>query len=62
MIRKRTLRHLGAVLTCLAAFLGGWQMIERGSVRPGVLMIAAGLVAAIVVIWKEARSERREGG
>jgi hypothetical protein len=56
-MRKKWLKLFGILVTLVSTALGGVFMIERGSVRPGLLMIAAGLVTAVIMLRKYIREK-----
>ncbi|MBI1804664.1 MAG: hypothetical protein HY033_00930 [Ignavibacteriae bacterium] len=41
----------GLIFIFLAAIFGGISMVERGSVRPGRLMIIAGGIGFCIFLW-----------
>ena len=54
------------LLTMIAIAMSGWNIIEQGHRKPGMVMIFAGCVGMIVYTWRSVslwkKRERDEGG
>ena len=63
MKKKSSAKLLSSLTTFAVGMLGGWNMIEHGSARPGWLMLiasAAGFVIFLVVIIKQMVNNKKE--
>jgi len=45
-------KFVGVGITFLTAIFGGINMVDRGAIRPGWLMITAGGIGVSIALWK----------